>query len=232
MTGTTRQVGYTSAQTIAVLVGGSVMLTMSMGMRQSWGLFIAPVTQDLGVSVADFTFAIAIQNLVWGVTQPIVGAYADKFGCRMMTVLGTLLYAAGISVTMMATSSAMLIIGLGVMIGVALSCTALALALAAAARAVSAARQSVVLGTISAAGSIGTFIAAPLAQGLIASDGWLMAPSSISAAGFKAWPQAWIRPSTHSKGRRKNTLVLSRVSGSSTTGIRPWRRSGGPGHWM
>ena len=175
MTGTTRQVGYTSAQTIAVLVGGSVMLTMSMGMRQSWGLFIAPVTQDLGVSVADFTFAIAIQNLVWGVTQPIVGAYADKFGCRMMTVFGTLLYAAGISVTMMATSSAMLIIGLGVMIGVALSCTALALALAAAARAVSAARQSVVLGTISAAGSIGTFIAAPLAQGLIASDGWLMA---------------------------------------------------------
>jgi hypothetical protein len=74
--------GYTSAQTIAVLAGSSVMLTMSMGMRQSWGLFSVPITQDLGISVADFMLAIAIQNLVWGATQPIVGAYADKFGSR------------------------------------------------------------------------------------------------------------------------------------------------------
>jgi predicted MFS family arabinose efflux permease len=175
MTSSTTRVGFTSAQTTAVLVGSSVMLTMSMGMRQSWGLFIAPVTQDLGVSVADFTLAIALQNLIWGVTQPVIGAYADKFGCRTMTVFGTFLYAAGIGVTMAATGPATLILGLGVMIGLALSCTALSLALAASARAVSAARQSVVLGTISAAGSIGSFIAAPLAQGLIASDGWLMA---------------------------------------------------------
>ena len=175
MTDATRQVGYTSAQTIAVLTGSSVMLTMSMGMRQSWGLFITPVTQDLGISVADFTLAIAIQNLVWGITQPIIGAFADKFGCRVMTILGTFLYAAGIGVTMIATGPVMLIIGLGVMIGLALACTALSLALAASARAVSAARRSVVLGTISAAGSIGSFIAAPLAQGLISTEGWLMA---------------------------------------------------------
>lgn len=175
MTDATRQVGYTSAQTIAVLTGSSVMLTMSMGMRQSWGLFITPVTQDLGISVADFTLAIAIQNLVWGITQPIIGAFADKFGCRVMTILGTFLYAAGIGVTMVATGPVMLIIGLGVMIGLALACTALSLALAASARAVSAARRSVVLGTISAAGSIGSFIAAPLAQGLISTEGWLMA---------------------------------------------------------
>ena len=81
--------GYTSAQTIAVLAGSSVMLTMSMGMRQSWGLFSVPITQDLGISVADFMLAIAIQNLVWGATQPIVGAYADKFGSRWVAVLGT-----------------------------------------------------------------------------------------------------------------------------------------------
>jgi MFS family permease len=175
MTDATRQVGYTSAQTIAVLTGSSVMLTMSMGMRQSWGLFITPVTQDLGISVADFTLAIAIQNLVWGITQPIIGAFADKFGCRVMTILGTFLYAAGIGMTMVATGPVMLIIGLGVMIGLALACTALSLALAASARAVSAARRSVVLGTISAAGSIGSFIAAPLAQGLISTEGWLIA---------------------------------------------------------
>ena len=175
MTATARPVGYSSAQTFAVLMGASVMLTMSMGMRQSWGLFITPVTQDIGISVADFTLAIAIQNLIWGISQPIVGAFADKFGCRIMTVLGTFLYAAGIGVTMLATEPIMLIIGLGVMIGLALSCTALLLALAASARAVSVTRRSVVMGTISATGSIGSFVAAPLAQVLISSDGWLMA---------------------------------------------------------
>jgi len=167
--------GYTSAQTVSVLTGASLMLTMSMGMRQSFGLFVSPVTQDLGISVADFTLAIAIQNLTWGLSQPFIGAFADKFGCRMMTVFGSLLYAAGLGVTMMAEGPVALWIGLGFMIGLALACTALSLALSASARAVSAVKRSITLGTVSAAGSIGTFIAAPLAQGLITSDGWLMA---------------------------------------------------------
>ena len=98
-----------------------------------------------------------------------------KFGCRMMTVFGSLLYAAGLGVTMIAEGPVALWIGLGFMVGLALACTALSLALSASARAVSAVKRSITLGTISAAGSIGTFIAAPLAQGLIVSDGWLMA---------------------------------------------------------
>jgi predicted MFS family arabinose efflux permease len=167
--------GFTSAQTISVLAGSSVMLTMSMGMRQSWGLFSVPITQDLGISIADFMLAIAIQNLVWGMTQPLIGAYADKFGCRLIAILGTLLYAAGIGVTMAATGTLTLIIGLGVMVGIAMSCTALMLALAASARAVSAAKRTLILGIISAMGSVGSFIAAPLAEGLIASHGWLIA---------------------------------------------------------
>ena len=166
---------YTSAQTISVLTGASIMLTMSMGMRQSFGLFVTPVTQDLGISVADFTLAIAIQNFTWGLTQPLIGAFADRFGCRIMTVLGSLLYAAGLGITMIAEGPIALWIGLGVMVGLALACTGLSLALAASARAVSPLKRSVTLGTISAAGSIGTFITAPLAQGLIDSDGWLLA---------------------------------------------------------
>ena len=167
--------GYTSAQTTAVLVGSSIMLSMSMGMRQSWGLFSGPVTQDLGITVADFMLAIAIQNIVWGISQPVIGAYADNFGCRLIGILGTLLYAAGIGVTMAATGTVMLIIGLGAMIGLAMSCTALMLALAASARAVSPVRRSMVLGIISAMGSIGAFVAAPLAEGLISSHGWMIA---------------------------------------------------------
>ncbi len=167
--------GYTRAQTMAVLAGASVMLTMSMGMRQSFGLFVAPVTRDIGITVADFTLAIAVQNLIWGISQPVIGGIADRFGCRNVAVLGTLLYAAGLGVTLFATGPAGLILGLGVCIGVALSCTALNLGLAAAARAVSPVRRSMVLGSVSAAGSIGTFVASPLADGLIATAGWQVA---------------------------------------------------------
>ena len=161
--------------TLAVLAGASVMLTMSMGMRQSFGLFVTPVTQDIAITVADFTLAIAVQNLVWGISQPLIGGIADKFGCRVVTLLGTLLYAAGLTITMFASGRVELVLGLGVMVGLALSCTALNLALAATARAVSARRRSMVLGTVSAAGSIGTFLAAPLAQGLIDEAGWQFA---------------------------------------------------------
>lgn len=172
---TSRTAGFANAQTVAVLVGASVMLTMSMGMRQSFGLFVTPVTQGIGISVADFTLAIAVQNFTWGLTQPFIGALADRFGCRLMTVAGSLLFAAGLAVTMLATGALGVLIGLGIMIGLALSCTALSLAMAASARAVSPAKRSIVLGTVSAAGSIGTFIAAPLAQVLIVGYGWQVA---------------------------------------------------------
>lgn len=163
---------FADAQTVAVLVGASLMLTMSMGMRQSFGLFVAPVTKDIGVSVADFTLAIALQNFTWGLSQPFVGALADRFGCRVMTVSGSVLFAAGLGITMMAHGPVALLLGLGLCVGLALSCTALSLALSASARVVTPAQRSFVLGTVSAAGSIGSFIAAPLAQALIVAHGW------------------------------------------------------------
>ncbi len=171
-----------NAQTFSVLVGASVMLTLSMGMRQSFGLFVTPVTQDIGISVADFTLAIAVQNITWGLCQPFTGALADRFGCRVMTILGAFLFAGGLIVTLFAESVLGLILGLGVLIGFAMSCTALSLALAACARVVSTARRSMVLGSVSAVGSIGTFVAAPLAQTLIAEHSWQVA--MIAFLGF------------------------------------------------
>ena len=148
------------------------MLTTSMGMPQSFGLFVTPITRDIGVSVADFTFALAVQNIIWGITQPVAGAIADRFGCRAVTVSGSLLYAAGLVVTMIASGPIALLIGMGLMIGLAMSCVSLSLALAASARVVSPAKCSITLGSVSALGSIGSFVAAPLAQGLIVSYGW------------------------------------------------------------
>lgn len=165
----------TRAQQVAILLGAAVMLSLAMGMRQSLGLFVGPVTRDLGFSVSDFTFALALQNIVWGVTQPVVGAYADRYGSRPVMMGGALLYLAGMAVMAFAQGRLSFTLGAGVLIGIAMSCAASNLGMTACARAVSPASRSVVLGATSAVGSVGTFFAAPMAQTLIASHGWQVA---------------------------------------------------------
>ncbi|MSP98191.1 MAG: MFS transporter [Betaproteobacteria bacterium] len=172
---TTPSQPHVGSHTVSVLVGASLMLTISMGMRQSFGLFVTPVTQDIGVSVADFTLALALQNIIWGVTQPFTGAFADRFGCRAIAIFGSLLFIAGLAVTMAATGPVALLVGMGVMIGLAMSCVSLSLALAASAKVVTAGKRSMTLGAVSAAGSFGSFIVAPLAQGLIVAYSWHVA---------------------------------------------------------
>lgn len=167
--------GYTHSQTMTVLTSASIMLTLSMGMRQSFGLFVDPMTKGIDVTVADVTLALGIQNLVWGLSQPLIGALADRFGCRVVTVLGTFLFAGGLALTLAATGPALLIVGLGPMVGVGLACTALNMGLAATAKVISPVKRTMILGTVAAAGSIGTFIAAPIASRLIGVGGWELA---------------------------------------------------------
>ena len=176
---------------MSVLIGASVMLTMSMGMRQAFGLFVTPVTRDIGVSVSDFTFALAVQNIIWGATQPLTGAVADRFGCRAITVAGSILFAAGLLVTMYATGPLTLLLGMGLMIGLSMSCVSLSLALAASAKVVSPAKRSMTLGIVSSLGSLGSFISAPLAQGLMTSYGWHTAMVGFLALCAVMIPGAW-----------------------------------------
>ncbi len=149
---------------LPILIGASVMLSLAMGLRQSLGLFMPPLTRDTGISVGDFTLAIAVQNLAWGFLQPIAGAWAARLGMRRLMVGGALLYTLGL--VLLATASGLLgvMLGAGVAIGAALACTGSALALAAASRPVPLAVRSTVLGIVSAAGSLGAMLAAPLGQ--------------------------------------------------------------------
>src|SRR4051812_35045966 len=79
---------------VLILIGASVMMSLALGMRQCLGLFLPPVTHDLGVTAADYTFAIAAQNIAWGVFQTPVGAIADKLGLRPVLLSGAVLYVA------------------------------------------------------------------------------------------------------------------------------------------
>ena len=162
----------TRRQTLTILGGASLLMTLGMGMRQSFGLFMVPVTGDLGLTVSDFTFALAFQNIVWGVTQPFIGAVADRFGIRPLMIGGALCFVTGIAITLFATGFVALTLGLGLFVGLSLSCTASNLSMAASAKVVSVKSRSAVLGLVSAIGSFGTFLIAPLAQRMIVSHGW------------------------------------------------------------
>lgn len=173
-----------------ILVGSALLLSLAMGMRQSLGLFLLPMKADLGLSAADFTLSVAIQNMVWGLSQPFVGALADRIGFRRVAVSGAFLYAAGNVCAALAIGPLALTLGAGPLIGVALSCTAASLNMSAAARAVPEARRSATLGMISAAGSIGTFAVAPFAQTLIAGPGWRIAMIGFVALSLVMIPAA------------------------------------------
>jgi predicted MFS family arabinose efflux permease len=156
----------------AILIGAAMMLTLAMGMRQSLGLFQPHIVKDLGITVADFSFAIALQNIIWGLTQPFVGMLVDKYGARPIAISGAVIYALGLVIALNATSTIVLTLGIGVCIGLALSCCASNVAMSVTSRTVSAAQRSFAMGAVSAAGSLGLMIASPLAQGLISGSGW------------------------------------------------------------
>ncbi|NEV77969.1 MFS transporter [Rhodopseudomonas sp. BR0C11] len=159
----------------SILIGASVLLSLAMGMRQSFGLFQPSVIRDVGITSADFSFATALQNIIWGVTQPMVGLIADRYGTRWVMAGGVVVYAAGLVLMMVADSALMFTLGCGVCVGIALSCTASSMTMTVTSRTVSPAKRSVAMGAVSAAGSLGLVLASPLAQTLISTAGWQMA---------------------------------------------------------
>ena len=161
----------TFGHTRTILIGAAVLLSLGMGLRQSLGLFLTPVTRDLAVTATQFTLAIAIQNIVWGLSQAPVGAIADRFGLRITMIAGAAIYVVGLGV-MAAAGGALALFVSGALIGVALSCTASSLALTAVARAVPEARRSTMLGVVAATGSLGTLMVPLGTQGLLANYAW------------------------------------------------------------
>ena len=213
------------SQTRLILIGAGVLLSLGMGMRQSLGLFLTPVTRDLALTATDFTLAVAVQNIVWGLSQAPVGAIADRFGLRSTMVAGAGIYVIGLAVMAMAGGAPALIAS-GVLIGVALSCTASSLALTATARAIPEQRRSKVLGIVSAAGSLGTLLIPLTTQTLLAHQAWqigvlffLLLAVTMLPAGFFAGgadrlpgpsaPRTTMRAMIGQAARHRPFLVMS-----------------------
>jgi predicted MFS family arabinose efflux permease len=180
----------TARQSRLILIGTALLLALGMGIRQSYGLFLTPVTRDLAVTAADFTFALAIQNIVWGLSQAVVGAAADRFGLRLTMMAGAAIYVLGL-VVMAAAKGALALTISGGLIGIALSCTATSLAMTACARAVSAEQRTKMLGVVSAVGSLGTLVVPLTTQGLLAHHPWQIAVLFFVALGVAMLPAAF-----------------------------------------
>ena len=175
-----------------VAFAGCLIASLNLGTRTTFGLFQTDILRDLSITPGDFGLALAIQNLLWGVATPFMGAIADKYGSMRMIILGALLYAAGLYV--MATADGLLTfhMGAGVLIGLGMGGTGFGVVLGAVGRRVAPEHRSLALGIASAGGSFGQFYMAPVGQVLLEGQGWTGALVSLAAIMLVALPLAFL----------------------------------------
>ena len=149
-----------------------VLLAINFGLRSSMGFFMAPISTEFGYGREVFAFSLALQNLCWGLFQPIAGAVADRFGTAKAILAGALLYALGLYVTSTADSIFALHSGAGILIGMGIAGTGFGVVLPALARMVAPEKRAFALGLGTAAGSAGQLLLIPVAQEFISSYGW------------------------------------------------------------
>ncbi|MEK1939485.1 MAG: MFS transporter [Pseudomonas sp.] len=164
-----------------VLVGAALILALSMGIRHGFGLFLPPMSAAFGWGRETFAFAIALQNLLWGLSQPFAGALADRFGAARVMIVGGILYAVGLVLMASADSLWSLSLSAGLLIGLGLSGTTFSVVLGVVGRAVPAEKRSMAMGIAAAAGSFGQFAMLPGTLGLISWLGWSVALIALGA---------------------------------------------------
>jgi MFS family permease len=158
-----------------VLICGGIALTISLGTRHNFGLYLPPMTADLGWGRQTFSFAIAIQNLVYGLATPLAGMIVDKYGAARVLIGGTILYAIGLVMMSLSTTGLEFNLSAGLLVGVGLSCSGFSIVFGVIGRAFPAGKRTAALGVAGAAGSFGQFIMLPYGQMLINTMGWQQA---------------------------------------------------------
>ncbi len=161
-----------SKSLIIMLIGSAFILALSLGVRHGFGLYLVPMSHEFGWSHQVFSLAIAMQNLLWGAVQPFTGALADKYGSKKIVAVGGILYTLGLLLMAISSTSWLLDLSLGLIIGLALSATSFSVLLSAVGRAAPPSKRSMAMGIASAAGSFGQFIMLPTTLLLLQHIGW------------------------------------------------------------
>ena len=167
------------------------ILLITMGTRQSLGLYLSPINTATGLGVAKISFAMAIAQLVWGAAQPVFGAMADRWGPGRVIVLGAFLLAAGYALTTQVTSEWGLIFTLGLLSAAGAGAGSFSILIGATAQRIPDDKRSLAGGVINAGGSMGQFIFAPLNQAVMAAFGWVQAMWMMAVLALTTAPMAW-----------------------------------------
>ncbi|MDO9483409.1 MAG: MFS transporter [Hydrogenophaga sp.] len=183
--------GPAGLSTLQVLACGAFIVTLSMGIRHGFGLWLQPVTQSQGWTRETFAFALAVQNLSWGVFGIFAGMAADRFGAFKVLVMGAVLYALGLVGMAMSTTSVGFALTAGILIGAAQAGTTYAVIYGVIGRQIPAEKRSWAMGVAAAAGSFGQFLMVPVEGWLISSFGWQEALMVLGAAVLLIMPLAW-----------------------------------------
>ena len=173
-----------------VLICGGLILTLAMGIRHGFGLFLQPMSADLHWGRETFALALAVQNLVWGVTQPFAGMIADKYGAGRVLIGGTVLYGLGLLTMAHAATPLMMVLTAGVLIGTGLSGVTFSVVSGVLGRAFPPEKRSMALGISAAAGSFGQFAVLPLTQYLLTHIGWYGALLTLAGVSLLMVPLA------------------------------------------
>ncbi|UZG43172.1 MFS transporter [Caldimonas thermodepolymerans] len=176
---------------VQVLVCSALIVTLSMGIRHGFGLWLQPITMDRGWNRETFAFAMAVQNLMWGVAGPFAGMLADRFGAFRVLIVGTLLYAGGLVLMALATSGLAFTGSAGVLIGMAQAGTTYAIIYGVIGRNVAPEKRSWAMGVAAAAGSFGQFLMVPVENWLIGGFGWQNALFILGCLALAIIPLSW-----------------------------------------
>ncbi|MBM3522962.1 MAG: MFS transporter [Alphaproteobacteria bacterium] len=174
-----------------VIACTAIIMTIAMGLRSGFGLFVKPISVEFNVGRELFSFAVAVQNLLWGAASPFFGGLADRYGAAKIGVIGAALYVAGLIVLGSTGGSYDIVLG-NVLIGAALAAGGQGTLIGAVGRMVPAEKRSMALGILMAGGSVGQFVMVPYTQVLIDALGWSRAFFALAATSALMLPMLWI----------------------------------------
>ena len=165
---------------LVIMLAGATLVSATLGIRQVFGLFLQPISLELGTGFQLFSLAIAVQNLVWGLSSPLFGAAADRYGPWRVAAIGALLYGGGLFLMSSYVTEAGIFIG-QILIGLGLGSAGISIAIGAVARAAPPEKRSIAMGLVTSFGSFGQFALVPVTQILMVTGGWQFALLMLSA---------------------------------------------------
>ena len=200
------------ASWITISVAAAILM-VTMGARQSMGLFVSPLNTHTGLGIATISFAFAIGQLVWGVVQPVFGAVADRWGTGRIIALGSILLAAGSYLTTQVTTEWGLILAAGVLSAAGAGAGSFSILIGATAQRLPAEKRAFASGVINAGGSLGQFIFAPLSQAVMSAYGWMAAMWTIAVIALTTAPMGWLLRSEPRSAASATTTAPGEESG-------------------